>query len=193
MNKFEQNFPTNEPSREKERPPILYHASVRRDITEFEPRAESVREPKEGPVIFATSDLGRSSMFLVPVDHSWTQKNTINGVHLMIISDRERFLAADKGGAIYTLPPEGFNVTNEEHRDEWTNNVKVKPSDKIEFDSALEAMLSHGVQVYFVDPETLEAIRSSSDHGLAILRKQKSENEKLGKNFINLPSAEENS
>lgn len=193
MNKFEQNFPPNEPSREKERPPVLYHASFRRDITELEPRAESVREPKEGPVIFATPDLGRSSRFLVPVDETWTQVSTINGVHLMIISDRERFLAADKGGAIYTLPPEGFNVTNEEHKDEWTNNAKVKPSDKIEFDSALEAMLSHGVQVYFVDPEILEAIRSSSDHGLSILREQKSENEKLGKNFIKLPSDDENS
>lgn len=189
---FEKNFSIDNRDIKKEKPPALYHASANRDITEFEPRANSIRNPNEGPLVFATPDIKRAIRFLVPVNESWTQISSFNNLHIIVISDKERFLALDKGGAIYTLSPENFELENDEHKDEWTSKTKVKPSSKIQFDSALEAMLNHSVQVYFVSPEILEAIRSSKDHGLSILREQKSENERLEKNFIKLPIDEVN-
>lgn len=45
------------------RPKILYHASPNRSINVFEPRREKVRDPEEGPVVFATPDKALASAF----------------------------------------------------------------------------------------------------------------------------------
>ncbi len=172
---------------ELEKPAVLYHASSNKDITEFEPRAETVRDPNEGPVVFATPDKAGATRFLVPTNDSWTQISTYDGVRTIIISDRERFEAMDAGGAIYAIPSDTFHCDASKSATEWTSRVPVRPTGKTEYESAFKAMLDAGVQVYFVDGPTFDAIQNSDDHGYSILKGLQSENEQLGWNHIAFP------
>lgn len=171
-----------------EKPKFLYHASPRRDIQEFEPRAQSVRDPEEGPVVFATPSEAYASMFIVRTDDRWSEKGRFNNVYYTVVSDKQRFKEMDKGGSIYTLPSETFSSdkTKNMGMTEWTSRKTVKSIRKTDYESGLEAMLEHGVQVYFVDPETWLRIKDSRDHGFSILLGQQSENQKKGINYIPL-------
>ncbi len=175
-----------------EKPQFLYHASPNRDIQEFEPRAQSVRDPKEGPVVFATPSEVYASMFIVRTDDTWSEKGRFNEVYYTVVSDRQRFEKMDKGGSIYVLPSDTFttNETRSMGAAEWTSKEPVKPVSKTDYESGLEAMLQHGVQVYFVDKDIFQQIKDSNDHEFSILLKQQSENEKRGVNFIPLNKEE---
>ncbi len=163
-------------SAEVKKPEMLYHASPIRDVEEFEPRAENYRDPQEGPVVFATPDKTYASCFLVKTDGSWvnigrySEKGVIGRWH-MIVSDKERFMRADRGGVIYSLPVDSFIFHPDRNMAEleWTSAVSVKPVKKDFFESGLQAMLENGVDVYFVDQATFDAIQTSDDHGREIL------------------------
>lgn len=167
---------------EIEKPPVLYHASLNKDVKEFEPRAETFRDPEEGPVVFATPDKAYASCFIVSgINDRWCQISVFDGsIHVMIISDKERFLKIDKGGAIYALPSETFETDPEKSKTgrEWTSREPVKPSDKTEYKTGLQAMIENDVQVYFVDRKTFERIQKSEDYGFEIIKSLKSENQK---------------
>lgn len=158
------------------KPSVLYHSSPDRNIEVFEPRALSVRDPLEGPVVFATPDKAYASMFIVPASDSWTTRGRFvdesgRGDWHMVIADKQRFIETDKGGEIYELPAEGF-VTDPDrslHGVEWVSRSKVKPIGRQEYQSGLQAMQDLGVRVYFVNAEVLKAIRESADHGKAII------------------------
>lgn len=175
-----------------DKPERLYHASANRTIEEFVPKAEKVRDPLEGPRVFATPDKSVSTTFMAGegdrTDDTWTCKGLFDDVPYMVISDRERFAKLDQGGAIYHLPGETFEMDPEKGMGkwEWASSVPVTPIEKEEHESALDAMLSHGVQVYFVDQNTFTAIGASSDHGLSILQSLESENQKRGVNVRQL-------
>lgn len=171
-----------------EKPPHLYHGSSSREISRFEPRATKVRDISEGPVVFATSDKRMASVFMIGVDDSWGNSGMHNGVPYMIISDQKRFEDLDKGGAIYHLPGDTFNTDPSKGLGEieWISSEAVEPTHREDHESALEAMLNHGVQVYFVDRETYEAYRSAPDKSLPLLRSLQSENQKRGVNPVEL-------
>ncbi len=178
------------PTNEREKLPFLYHASSNKNIAEFEPRAESVRHPEEGPRVFAAESAAAVSVFLVPSDDSWSQKSSwSNGkgerTIVSIYSDRARFTQSDKGGSIYELPSDTFDIDSKfsGSSKEWTSAQPVKPTKKTDYDSGLDAMLDFGVQVYFVTPEQLTEMRSAEDHGYRLLGTLTSENEKTGRNF----------
>lgn len=134
------------------KPEFLYHASPNIGIEEFEPREEHTRGQNEGPVVFATPHEDLASCFITPTDDSWSSSGYINGTLYMIISDEKRFKAADTGGAIYVLPSDTFETNTELGlgEKEWISQAAVKPIEKKLYHSALEAMLQHGVQVFFV-------------------------------------------
>ncbi len=157
-------------------PSALYHSSAHRDIESLEPRAESIRDPQEGPVVFATPDKAYAAMFIVPAGDSWTARGRFSteddhGPWHMVINGRERFSEADKGGAIYSLPVDQFK--SDLHRNmagtEWASATPVKPTTKEEYNSGLVAMKALGVKVYFVDDPTFRSIRESPDHGHDII------------------------
>lgn len=153
------------------KPPTLYHASENRKIELLEPREESVRDKNEGPVVFATSDKAEASKFLVPSDDTWTRKMRFGDVHVHIIADKKRYKEADKGGTIYHLKPDTFeNDLTKGTRTEWISKVPVKPYEKEEYSSGLQAQLDNGVQVYFVDWETFDQITKAEDRGVSILK-----------------------
>jgi hypothetical protein len=172
---------------ETEKPRVLYHASSNRSIVEFEPRAITIRDPEEGSVVFATPDFAMTTCFIV--NYPFVQSGAFNGMHYAVIADKEKFLEADTGGAIYTLPSATFQNDPEKGLGdkEWTSKELVKPSEKVEVTSGLEAMLDNGVQVYFVDKQQYNEIVHAADHGLSLLHSLQSENEIRGTNLKQLP------
>jgi len=171
-----------------EKPSVLYHGSSNKEITQVEPSSKKVRDPAEGPQVFATPDKRLASVFIVGVDDSWGNSGRHHGIPYMVISDRERFEALDKGGAIYHLPNTTFTTDPNKGLGnlEWASSEPVQPTHKEEHESALEAMLSHGVQVYFIDAPTYETFRNAEDHGLSILQATVSENQRRGINPVQL-------
>ena len=104
---------------------------------------------------------------------------------------RERFEREDHGGVIYELPSDTFvHEIRGGAKDEWTSRVSVKPTGKTEYKSALEAMLEHGVQVYFVDKSIFVKINNSKDNGMATLRTLDSENSVKNVNIKELPKGD---
>jgi hypothetical protein len=146
-----------------EKPKFLYHASPNKDITVFEPRRETARDLKEGPVVFATPSKAYASMFMVSSDDTWTSKGQFNGTWYQAIANKDRFIQIDKGGAIYTLPSEKFetNATKGLGLNEWTSKETVSPNSKELYDSCLSAMLQNGVRVFFITEDNLREFRQN--------------------------------
>lgn len=181
LHKNENKNMDTETKEKLEKPAVFYHASQNRDISELSPRAESVRSAEEGPVVFGARDKESSTMFMVPTNDSWTMKSNFNGTYVEVISDRKRFEEADKGGAIYHLPPESFenDPTKGMKGNEWTSKTAVKPTNVEYYDSGLQAMLDSGVQVYFVDQETFQRYKDmeKKEEIIEDLKKRQSENQ----------------
>ncbi len=177
---------------QKERPAVLYHASHNPDIEEFVPRNDRIRDPKEGPVVFATPDKGLASTFLVEGHNDdWMQIGFYSGIPVVVVlMDRDSFIARDHGGTLYLLPSDsfGFDERRGMGEKEWTSHQPVKPLAKIEHPSALDAMIENGVQVYFVDKDMFTAIRdaisSADDLGMSILESITSENQLRGEHVV---------
>lgn len=167
------------------KPSTFYHASENRNIIEFEPRNKKVRDPEEGPKVFATPSKSLATIFLVQTDSRWVASGLHNHVPYIVISDWKKYKAMDHGGTIYHLPPETFEVdlTKGLREYEWTSSVPVKPTKKEVYESGFDAMLDSGVQVYVVNTEIFNQIKQSEDHGFTILQNIQSENQKLNRNY----------
>lgn len=175
-----------------ELPTVLYHASENRELTILEPRAESTRNPNEGPVVFATASIQYASCFLVKTDDSWVSISSWgeNNPWVFICSDRERFTKSDHGGAIYSLPIDSFEFDTDLAKLQWeaVTKIAVKPTRSDIYESGLDAMLQHGVQVFFLNQEEFYAVINSDDHGLSLLLEwqdtDKLENKKRGMRLV---------
>lgn len=149
------------------KPKFLYHGSPNKNIDVFEPREESIRDPKEGPVVFATPDKVYASMFLVPSDDSWTSKGQFAGQYYHAIADEKRYKKLDKGGAIYTFSSEGFetDLTKSMKQREWISRGSVKPIKREIYESGLEAMKQLEVRVVFVTTSVFVEFRQKLRSG----------------------------
>lgn len=171
----------------KEKPELLYISAQTSGITELVPQKGRYRDQKEGPVIFSTPDKALASAFLVKNHNSSWMKIGYYGDILVVAidSDKETFLESDTGGSVYTVSSKTFDFDPNKGmgEKEWTSVDSVKPIAEIQYPSALEAMIENGVQVYFIDTETLRSIKESNDYGYNILSKLTSENERRGQNI----------
>lgn len=173
---------------EKEKPPVLYHASSRKDLEILKPRAESIRDDSEGPVVFATQDKSFVSCFLVDTDDSWSKISVYRSsrhpnIYLHCIADEQRFKELDKGGAIYSVASDSFSLDESKGDIEWTSKTDTEPFKSEVHESGLDAMLDNGVQVYFCDVEKLNELKEVTDDvqkTMEILKGMKSENERRG-------------
>ena len=157
---------------------LIFHASPCCGLKVIEPRNNTIPEGfGKGPVVFATDILAFATQFIVSHDDSWANGGAIGDTFFFVVSDKDRFKKADKGGCIYLISSDGFVNYNKR---EWFSKKAVKPKSWIHFRSGLEAMLVNGVQVYFVDTNTYKKIEESPDHGISVLNNLKSENEKKG-------------
>ena len=172
---------------DKEKPKFLYHGSRHRGLDELEPKAHRHRDPGEGERVFATQDLAMATIFMARTYKGCGIFGDV--VYAYIIEPREEFIEDDKGGHVYVLPSDNFvsDPNKGLGKYEWTSDVKVKPVDKIEFPSTLDAMIENGVQVYFIDQETHERIDKADDHGLSIFESLESENQRRGTNVRVFP------
>lgn len=177
----------------KEKPPFLYHGSPHKDIEEFEPRLSRGTEEKFGAMVYAAPDLATASAFLAEVKKTWSAGRFGDIFYVLIPLLREEFIKNDKGGHIYVLPSATFESDQKRGLGEyeWASKTRVKPTKKLEYSSALDAMLENGVQVYFVDDTTYQKIKTSKDHGLSIMQNIESENQRRGMNFKPLTLAKE--
>ncbi|MGI6423525.1 MAG: hypothetical protein ACOX0X_02845 [Candidatus Dojkabacteria bacterium] len=166
----------------------LYHASSNKNIEILEPKADSIRDPNEGPVVFASHDKVFVTCFLVPTNDNWTKISRYRShkhptIHVMSISDEKRFKELDKGGAIYHMSSKGFYLDKSKSDIEWTSKVSVRPFKKELYNSGLNAMIENGVIVYFCDRNTLLKIKEEPWNIERVMRIYKglvSENEKRG-------------
>ncbi len=152
----------------------LYHGSSKSGLEELTPRAISVRDVSEGPVVFATPNRAIASMFLVPIrQHS----GRFNGVPYFVAIKAD-FDMRDLGGSIYTIAADGFTFDLDKGLGEleWTCAHSVPVVSETRYASGLLCMLEHGVQVYLVDKATFEQIDTAEDQGLSVLQRCLSEN-----------------
>ncbi|MDD5438268.1 MAG: hypothetical protein PHC70_03935 [Patescibacteria group bacterium] len=146
------------------KPPSLFHGSSSHDIETLEPRNKTHRSPEEGPVIFATPNIGLASIFMMETDDSWTSIGTIDGTpHVVINMDQAEFATKDKGGTIYELPNHTFTTDPERGMGtkEWTSQEPVKPIRSIHYESCLDAMKQNGVQVFFVTSDIFKRLKEA--------------------------------
>lgn len=171
-------------SSEKEKPPILYLGSSHGEVEEFEPKVSKGSGEKYGALVYASSDLATASIFMARVEGEWSAGRFGDVPYVLIPMSRDEFIKNDRGGHIYVLLSGTFNT--EAGRGlgeyEWASKEKVKPVQKLEYLSALDAMLENGIQVYFVDKEIYQKIKESEDHGYSILKKLESENKRRNMN-----------
>ncbi|MBT3456100.1 hypothetical protein HN446_03495 [bacterium] len=172
------------------KPQIMFHGSPNKDIKVFgadETMKKSTKFP-ESPSVFATPHIGYAACYLFDWGNLWYHQVSFDmGPWIVACNDKETFMKNDKGGTIYVLPSKSFYTNfNGWIASEWASKEEMKPIHKMDFDSSLKTMLSFGVQVFFVDEETTEAIKKSTDNGREILMKLEkageSENTKLGIN-----------
>ncbi len=147
-----------------EKPPVLYHGTLRNDIEEFNPRRGPER-PDEGAKVYASPyfEIAAQSMANKFVSNG----GIVNGRKFICIPmSREEFIAQDKGGTVYTFPSESFKINTDKGfggDKEWVSETSVKPIGKIEFPSLLEKMLEQGTEVYFIKPEMIPEITKAQD------------------------------
>lgn len=185
-----ESFGKLDSSEKKEKPAVLYIAAQTPGIQELTPMKGNFRDENEGAVIFSTPDKALASTFLVEGhgDH-WMQIGFYENIPVVVINaDKEAFIQRDKGGTMYAVSSATFNY--DPHKGmgekEWTSHEPVKPLSETRYPSALDAMIENGVQVYFVDKKTFDAINNSNNQGYDILVGQASENEKRGEHIKSL-------
>lgn len=170
------------------KPQILYHGTNKRDVKEFAPDNKRIRNKQEGMVLFATPHKAFATMYLGPrPDDTWSNKGRFNDVYYIVIEDEERFRKEDNGGTIFTFSSDTFTCDKNKGMgfSEWISKEQVIPIASEHFDSALNTMIDNEVQVYFVNQEKFKKIKTAKDHGVSILRKLQSENQKNNRNIKN--------
>lgn len=174
------------------KPRFLYHGSPNGEIEEFEPRTDTGSGKQFGPLVYASHDLTTATIFMFRFKGTMSTGRFYRIPYTIITQNRESFITNDKGGFIYYLPSDTFSSDPKRGlgQYEWASSVPVRPIKKEFYPCALDTMLANGVQVYFVDNATYAAIKNSSDHGLSILQKLESENQRRGINVRELKKPE---
>lgn len=147
----------------KDKPPFLYHGTINEDIEEFEPRSAPER-PEEDPAVYASPDLDIATQSMA--NKFVSNGGIVDGIKFVCIPmTREEFMREDKGGTVYVLPNNSFNMNNGLGlgEKEWISKTPVKPIKKIKFPSLLEKMIAQGTRVYFIKPEMIPIITQAQD------------------------------
>ncbi len=153
------------------RPKELYHASTVVDVEVFEPRNEYPRYPGEPNLVFATPHKALAAMFLAPDD--FAKEIAVYGDRYVIFINgtEENHKAADRAGAIYTLPVETFETDASRGMGEveWYSEVAVRPISKMVYKSSIEAMDELGVERYYVNDEVFRKIQANPADALSLV------------------------
>ena len=166
-------------------PELLFRGTPNRGVSLFVPKERVGRGSSERLVVSAAPDRTVATEFVVPIEDLKVVIGSIGGVRYYVCGDKQPFKEKDKGGAIYTLNPEGFEYNPDIGI--WTSTKPVETTSQEDVSSGLEAMIEAGIQVFFVDSETFNQFKESSDKGREILRNLTSENMRRDKNVRVIP------
>jgi len=138
---------------------FLYHASQIKNLKIIKPQRTLSNNQYIGDFVFATKDIKLATMYLA-TKGLYTLMETDNEPHIVIVSDVKDYLKNDKGGAIYTLPSEGFIKTPQKglEKYELVSKKAIKPVDIKVYAKSLDAMKEMGIKIYFVDMDTFNKI-----------------------------------
>ena len=142
---------------EPEKPKVLYHGSPVRGLKVLEPRNICKRSKDEGKMVFASPFIEFSSMFLNRLNDMHSCGVSFSGPHCFIC---KKSSWNDTGGSIYELPSDSFSYDSNKGRGylEWTSTESVNALKETVFESAAEAMMSLGVQLFFVDDDEFKEV-----------------------------------
>lgn len=131
----------------------LYHASTNKSLQIISPQPTLSNNQYIGDYVFATANRTLAIMYLVPKGIPTLMDPDNQTPTIVISSDPAYFKTRDKGGAIYGLPSESFTATPQKGLSDYemASKVPVKPIRKIPYKSALNALLSAGIKVVFVN------------------------------------------
>lgn len=138
-------------------PRTLFHGSSKKNLKRIEPRSHDHWDGQ--PTTYATPHIALASIFMLNFEDSWAAFGTRpNGTFVFLCSDKERFLKEDRGGTIYIIPSDSFYCHTNLclGPDEWVSHISLKPLTKLTFKSIGAAMLSFGVQLFFVNQKQLD-------------------------------------
>jgi hypothetical protein len=177
---IEKNITNKEKILTKEKPKFLYHGSPDRGLIELKPQSRTQRAEK---LLYATPDMAIASTFLIKGVHYGCGKFG-DVPYAWILADRDDFIRQDKGGHIYVSSGDSFvmNPDSGLANDEYISVQPVQPSKTIKYQSAVDAMMENGVQVYFINQPTYNRLQSAKDHGYTIFATLESENQRRGIN-----------
>jgi hypothetical protein len=136
----------------------LYHGSSNKNLSVLSPKRKSVRDEKEGRVIFATQNKALAATF-IPRGAS-EEISVVGHKAVILIPNKRNFLKKDKGGAIYKIKKsKAFNNKHPTKYDfgryEWIARRKIKPIEKKVYDSSIDAMIENKAMVYFVNKKQM--------------------------------------
>jgi hypothetical protein len=154
------------------KPKKLFHVSKSGDIEKFEPREEKKRNEDEPAQVFGAPSKKIASMFFVDKSYMISRSYDNGRTWSVIIGDEEQFKKDDKGGYLYTLSPNNFEVNPDRGLGlfEWTSTKEETFLNKEHFPSGLDAMLTNGVKVYMVKKETFDRFNADEEDHIAILK-----------------------
>lgn len=168
----------------REKPEKLYHGSSKRITGTLKPVLEhgTLDHEHTKPAVFATARLDIAALFMFPLEvlHSIGFEQDIS--YICIWGTDEDFKPKDMGGFIYVFSSANFEKIGKDY--EWQSFKEIMPIEVKEFSSVTGGMLECGVQVYFINDDTIfNRIVKEKNNRLPILRELISENQKQKKNI----------
>lgn len=145
-----------------EKPPVLYHGSPNKNISVFTPRSAEFEGEKD-KFFFTSPNKAAALAYLAQGDYPWNSGIYLddNIIRSVLPITREEFIEKDKGGALYSFDSQNFSSSKGRSGYEWVSKESVEPDSKEEFNSALLAMESAGIKMYFLGSrENFEKFRS---------------------------------
>jgi hypothetical protein len=140
----------NKEKEKHEKPAYLYLGTHTAAIKELTPTAGRVRDPEEGPVVFATPDKALASAFLVEGHNdAWMRIGYYDTLLVVVIqANRNDFITRDHGGYLYTVAGDKFasNPNRGLGEKERTSIVPVRPAREKHCTSALDVTAQVGRQ-----------------------------------------------
>lgn len=134
------------------------------------------------PAVFATERMDLAALFMCPTTilHSIGFEQDIS--YMCVWGTVAEFMKKDSTGFIYVLPPDTFEKVGKGY--EWQSFIDVMPISVKIFPKSLLGMIDNGVQVYFINNNSMfDQIVENKNHRALILKKLGSENERLNKNI----------
>jgi hypothetical protein len=138
---------------------VLYHASPAKDLKIIQPKKTLSNDKYIGDYVFATSNRVLAAMYLAVKGYA-TLMNAEDEPYSIICGGKEEYLSKDKGGAIYTVFASTFEATPQAglERSEQVSKISVKPIEKVEYQSSIDAMREAGAKIYFVKEDEFKKL-----------------------------------